>query len=231
MRKILTACTLSFLGSSVLSQPTENQLQPLQQEIRIPSITSRWKRPDDKDSPEITIEEIERCIGQNVNMQLEVRDVKQMQLQLEPERAELDKMNGELKLSATAIETSRTRLQEQIGRIQSESANLSSQLSIIDKKKNATPKSQAEVKAINALVASYNADVAQHNKRRGLLIKDQQTFNASVDKHNVGVTELSQRVVMFNKHNEDFQAMAAALTKKSEQFVSNCAGERQLKKS
>jgi chromosome segregation ATPase len=230
MRKILTACMLSLIGSPALCQPTDGQLQPLQQEIRIPSITSRWKRPDDKDSPEITIEEIERCIGQDVNMQNEVRNVKQQQLQLEPERAALDKGNGELKLSATAIETNRTSLQEQIDKIQSESANLSSQLSIIEKKKNATPKSQAEVKAINALVASYNADVARHNKRREYLIKDQQSFNASVEKHNAAVAELSQRVVVFNKHNDDFQDMAAALTKKSEQYVSSCAGERLLKK-
>jgi chromosome segregation ATPase len=213
-----------------LSQPTDTQIRNLQPEIRLPSITSRWKRPEDKDGAEITIEDLERCTGEDLGLRRELSEVKQQQLSLERERLEIENRNNELKQSVVAIEKNRAIIQEQNDRMKSESETLAIQARAIEKTRQSSRGIQVDIRAINSLIATYNADVARHNKRRATLIIDNGTFNKSVELYNVKSTDLSQQVLVFNKHNDAFQDVAAKITRKSDQYTANCAGKRILKK-
>jgi len=161
----------------------------------------------------------------------ELSEVKHAQRQLESERMELDKANDELKQSAMSIEAVRVNLKDQATRFQAEGASLDQRLSAIEKRKKSAPRDQADINAINALVGAYNADTARRNKWRISLLGSQDAFNKSLAAHNATVVELNEKVAVFNKHNNEFQRSAAALAKRSEQYMSSCTGEHVIRKS
>jgi chromosome segregation ATPase len=229
--KFLLICALVVANAPLRAESASPERPPLQPEIRLPSITSKWKRPGDKDLPEITLDELERCIGRDVGMQGELSEVKHAQRQLESERMELDKANDELKQSAMSIEAVRVNLKDQATRFQAEGASLDQRLSAIEKRKKSAPRDQADINAINALVGAYNADTARRNKWRISLLGSQDAFNKSLAAHNATVVELNEKVAVFNKHNNEFQRSAAALAKRSEQYMSSCTGEHVIRKS
>ena len=230
MRILFSAWLLLFTVAPTICQTITNQPPAFKPEIRIPSITPRWKREGDNESPEITIEEIERCIGQDVDMQHDLNLVKSKQAELEPERAEIERLSLGYKQRSSELESNRMKLQELSSRIETESVKLSQQLVALEKRKSTTPKSQAEVNAINAQVSSYNSDVVRFNKSRLNLLSDQDIFNGSVDIHNGTLTNFSQRVNSFNEKNGLFQVMVSNLNKKSEQHIANCSGEKLIRK-
>lgn len=230
MRKLLTTCAVLMAPTMGHSQPLDAQRHAVQPDIRLPAITSRWKRPGDKDGAEITLDEIERCIGQDVNMQRDVIEVKRHQAQLQIERAEVDNLDQDLKQRALAIDTHRANIEGQGKQFKADTEALSTQASAIEKRRTSPPRSQAEVNSMNALIAAHNLDAARLNKRRSSLIQDQGTFNQWVEMHNLKAAELGQMVRAFNEHHALFQSMAATLTRNADQYVAHCAGERLLKK-
>ena len=230
MRVLFSAWLLLFTVTPTICQSITNQSPAFKPEIRIPSITPRWKLEGDNESPEITIEEIERCIGQDVDMQHDLNLVKSKLAELEPERTEIEKLSLGYIQRSSELENNRTKLQELSSRIETESVKLSQQLMALEKRKSTTPKSQAERNAINAQVSSYNSDVVRFNKLRMNFLSDQDIFNGSVDIHNGTLANFSQRVNSFNDKSDLFQVMVSNLNKKSEQHIAHCSGERLIRK-
>jgi len=208
MRRVVDVLVFGVLYAPLLCQSTEPQRLPLQAEIRLPSITSRWKRAEDPEGPEITLDEIERCIGQDVDMRWRVNEVRHSQRQLESERPGIDKATAELKPAASAIEATQVALQEQTTRFHAQTQVLAQNLSNIEAKKRSLPRSQKEVDAINALVKAYNTDIARLNSWRIALLGQQLALNKTIETHNAKVGEVNQQAAAFNQRNNEFQKMA-----------------------
>lgn len=230
MRLLFAACSLFAFMTQVFAEPHEpqNQLRPL--EIRLPSITKRWKRPEGGEGPDITIDDIEQCMGQNVGMQWGVNELKQEQSQLEDEQAHLVKVHEALAQNSRSLEARQHALQERIDLFQTDSAGLARRILEIEKRKNAVSKTKPEIDKTNQLVAAYNVDVAKHNGLRPALLHDQEAFSQAVDGHNDDVAHANQMVAKFNERNGGFQGRAAELASKSAEYNASCAGERVLHK-
>jgi septal ring factor EnvC (AmiA/AmiB activator) len=199
-------------------------------EIRLPSITSYWKRQGETDAPEISFDEIERCMERDIGMRSRVANVKEQQHTLESERAELEKAVADLQRGAIALETHRVDLQDSISRFKNENSALHQQLAEIEKKKHPAPRTQREISAVNSLVNAYNREVGRANSRRGILLKEQDDFNQSVGRHNANVAALNQRADNFNELNDEFQNVVASLLTERDGYLANCTGTRLIRK-
>lgn len=230
MRKIFAGFALLTFGGMTLAQDLALPEQPLQPQIRLPAIKNRWKQAGDPSVPETTIEEIERCIGQDSAMLGKTGPLRERRQTMETEQAGLDKVNAELDESAANVGKWQAALQEKASRFRSASAQLEQQRAAIEKKRNIAPRNQAAVDAFNALVKSYNAELARNNEWRTQLLREQEAQSAALRKHNAAVSEANLNVVSFNERNEAFQKQLAALASQSASYMANCAGERALRK-
>lgn len=230
MRQLFVMGMLVVLATSVLAEPGEpaSPLSPL--EIRIPAITKKWKRPEGDNRPDITIDDIERCMGQDVSLQQEVQGLRQAQSQLESERAELSKANADLAQGAQALVTRRQAHQARVDQFHNDSASLARRLTDIEKRKAAPARTRQDVAQTNQLVAAYNEDAARLNGLRLVLMQEQDAFNRAVATHNEDVARINQLVARFNERNGAFQSRAADMASTSTAYNASCAGERVLRK-
>jgi chromosome segregation ATPase len=229
MCRFLIMLALWGLAHPLQAQTSEAPAPLRQPEIRLPAITSTWKRPGDATRPEISIEDIEQCMGQDLSLQGDINTIKQRQLALASERAAVAKQVDALSQNVSAVEASRKALQDKTDRFQAESSRLSQRASLIEKKKAAHPRTKAEVADVNGLIAEYNADVVAHNKWRITLQRDQDGFNQAVAAYNASVSQVNTGSASFNERNTLFQSLATELVRKSADYVSNCTGPRTLR--
>ncbi|WP_152606369.1 hypothetical protein [Aquabacterium sp. NJ1] len=235
MRRLFVMGVLFAIAIPVLAEPSASQSQLSPLEIRIPSITKKWKLLKGSNKPEITIGDIERCIGQDVSMQQEVRGLKLTQSQLESERDELNKANADLAQVAQAQEIRRQAHQARVDQFQADSANLAHRLSDIDKRKAAPAKTRQDLAQTNQLIAIYNADVTKLNGQRPALLEEQGAINQTVATLNEDVARTNQLVATFNERNGGFQSRAAMIASTSAAFHDNwrvsgwCANEAHLR--
>lgn len=169
-------------------------------------------------------------MGQDVAMQGEVIDLKRRQSLLQTEREEIERVSQGMKSRLEALEVRKAALEVDMVELSAEAKNLNQRASLISKKKGAVARSKAEVDKINSLVAAYNADATRHNLRRARLLRVQGDFNKSIEDHNTAVGRVRLDAEAFTAKNDEFRGRAMALTKKSEAFIANCAGERLIRK-
>lgn len=229
-RPLAMGAVLLSLATPLLAEPSEPPppLGPL--EIRIPSITRKWKTPAGSSQPDITIDDIERCMGQDVGLQSEIQGLKQEQAQLESEQARLTSMHEELAQRSQSLETRRQAHQLRVDQFQADSASLARHLADIEKRKAVPAKTKQDVAQINQLVAAYNADVSKLNGLRAALLKEQGAINQTVATHNEDVARSNLLVAQFKERNAGFQGRAGRIASTSAAFKNNCAGERVLRK-
>lgn len=230
VRKILVASMLFAIITSARSQANDEPPVLQQPQIRLPSITTKWKRPGESDGPEISIEELARCMGQDVSMQGEINELKLQQSRMKAGHATLFKGADVLSEDFKSLEASRKALKEQAERFQAQSTELRRQASFLDQKKSVANRTPSAVREINALVSAYNTAAAKHNKWRSALLKEQDNLGDAISAYNVRVAQLNQDALAFNQQNAEFQERAANLTGKSSEYVSQCSGERVLRK-
>lgn len=199
-------------------------------EIQVPSVTPRWKRPGDPEAREVSIDDVERCIGQDLSMRAEIEQVRQQQGALEAERTALGQRSSELGLTAKAISETHAALQARVQRLTADNESLRTRRELIDTKRASGVHSPDALKAFNAQVEAYNADLSQLRQRQALLQKEQDAFNQTVAAYNQDAARANETVARFNERKEAFQKQAADLARRSGAYAANCTGERVLRK-
>lgn len=216
-------------------QPPASASQPgaapaLQPVVRLPAITSRLRRHGAPEAPDITLDEIERCLGQDLAMQQEVHSARLRQQALSEERASLEQTSTALQGSLTELAQASEGLKAQSARWSDAHAGLQRQAEDIERKRVQRPQRQAEVDAFNALVKAHNSELERLREWRSRLLKDQAALEQRVVAHNARNTEANASVAAFNARHEAFQAETAALVARSGQTVAACGGTRTLRK-
>lgn len=204
---------------------------PSQPEVRLPAVTRKWKVDGQADAPEITIAEIDRCIGKDASLRQRAGEARQRQQRLDEERADLDKAGEELARGTAAIDAGRKALQDRSDKLKVQDADLARRASGIEKRKASGARTQAAIDDINSQVAAYNTDLAAYRKQRAGVLKEQGAFNQSVADHNAKVALVQPRIAAFNAANEEFQSLASDLAARAKEHVANCGGERTLRGS
>lgn len=230
----LVACTIDPSGLWAQTPPPQaQQTEPattLAAPIRLPSITHRWRRPDAPEAPDITLDEIERCMGEDIAQRNETQPLRMRQEALNTERASLDEDAAQIQSSRNDLDRHRSTLTQESERWEKLNESLRVQAMAIEKKRTVKPRHQADVDAFNAWVKSHNAEVARLQDWRARLLKDNTTFTQRVAQHNARNQAFNDRVGDFNVRNDAFQAAASAFTKRVEKILADCAGERILRK-
>lgn len=230
MRRTLVLLILCVSCLSVRGQSERPPVQTLEPDIRLPSISRQWRTPGAPEGPEITMEEMERCMGLDVELQRRVAAIRQLEQALEEERSGLESTNDQLKKRSAELSASRTQLQAQSDRLSAMGQALKRQSEDIDRRKRAKLTRQSEVDAINALVQTYNADVGQHNRVRTQWLEEHRQFSAGVDRYNVQASGLRGQVATFQEHVDAYQRQMSDFRQASQQQLSSCAGERVIRK-
>jgi chromosome segregation ATPase len=225
----LLLIALLVAPSMAMGQPNDPHGLVNSPDIELPSITSTWEKPGDKGRPEITIEDLERCMGDDVALQREVNQLKPRQAALKAERDELEKANQELSHENEVLQAKGVDLSAHAQDLEKQSDYLRKQEEEIKAKTASPAKTKAEWKSNQVLIDAYNANVSQFRNKRSSLLSEQETLNQSVSAHNMAVDQLNKRGDAYNASNDALMAQASALMDRSQSQLANCAGERTLR--
>lgn len=196
--------------------------------VRLPAIYHVWgNSPADK--PSITIEEIEKCMGQDNTLRQESELFK----------AEAKGMNDEITTSESLVkdnQAARVVLDNEATEIQSEKAQMQSRFEAIEKKKaefsvlTAKKVDAAKAKKINARIDQLNKDINQENAKSLVLNErirqfqlKQKIFNDDLGVLKIKLDKVNENTRLFNEKQKAFSNSLAA-------FRTQCEGERKLEK-
>lgn len=198
--------------------------------IRLPSITSRWRRKGEVEAPDISLDDIERCMGDDLSMQHQLRAFRSRHQALQAERSDLEQRSQALNTSLAAVQAEQQSFDAEAGRWKSANEALTQQSEAIERQRAGGLKKASDVAAFNALVKRHNAEVTRLRDWRPKLVGQQDKLRARVAIHNTNNTAYNDQVTAFNQRNEAYQAEAAVFMQASENVVSQCAGPRTLRK-
>ncbi|MGB9129581.1 MAG: hypothetical protein WCB97_08025 [Thiobacillus sp.] len=202
-----------------------------QQAVRLPGIVHKWRQPgDDSKLPDITIEEIARCMGSDMNLRSRVAELQRRQTQLEEDVGPIKAQSEVMGLASATIAEEKLALQRAAEIFKREDQELVNRRSRIEKYKSEKIVSVAKLEKVNASIAAYNADVAANNRRREKLIASEKLLNERVEAHNRVVRDANERVAEFSKRNDEFRLDTLRFEQDIARFKAGCSGERELKK-
>jgi len=198
--------------------------------LRLPGIIHKWTPGAQTDGPEISIEEIGRCMGVDLSLQTRVADLQKEQETLEQTRTQVEALAPPIQAESTLLAAENLRLDTMSKQVKAASEDLDRRQAAMSA---ARPKAKAtaeEVRRFNADVEVYNADAAAHNKRVAGLKEEMSKLRPRIDSFNAAAAELNTRVDAFNARNNDFQLAAKRFNDEIAGYANRCAGERTLKK-
>ena len=244
-RGLAAALACAMLGTVEAAPPTPAAAPPtaptapaaqttdlpaMQPVVRLPSITSRLRRPGAPEAPDITLDDIERCLGQDMAMQHDVHAARQRQQALTEERASIEQASSNLLAAMAELEKVGEGMKAQSARWSEANSALQRQAEDIERKRLQGLRQPADVNAFNALVKAHNAELERLREWRARLLKEHTAFEQRVVVHNARNADANASVAAFNVRNDAFQADAAALAARSGQAVAECGGTRTLRK-
>nr|WP_315193225.1 hypothetical protein [uncultured Aquabacterium sp.] len=247
-RGLATALACAMLGTVEAAPPTPAAAPPtaptapaapaaqttdlpaMQPVVRLPSITSRFRRPGAPEAPDITLDDIERCLGQDMAMQQDVHATRQRQQALTEERASIEQASNTLQAAMAELEKVGEGMKVQSARWSEANTALQRQGEDIERKRLQGLRQPADVNAFNALVKAHNAELERLREWRARLLKEHTAFEQGVVAHNARNADANASVAAFNVRNDAFRADAAALAARSGQAVAECGGTRTLRK-
>lgn len=175
-RALTAALTTALLGTSVATPSAPPSAAPaaqaaaqpgapiaIQPVVRLPAITSRLRRPGAPEAPDITLDDIERCLGQDMAMQQDVHAARQRQQALTQERASLEQVSNTLHAAMAELEKASEAMKAQSARWSEANTALQRQAEDLERKRLQRPQRPADVTAFNAL-----GSVARMPRRRGI---------------------------------------------------------------
>lgn len=196
--------------------------------VRLPAIYHVWGASTEG-KPSITIEEIEKCMGQDSKIRQSDERFK----------VETKSMNDEILVAESLVkdhEAARLTLDNEAATIQTEKEQMNSRFEAFEKKKTEfsalTSKKMdaATAKKINAQIEQLNQDIKQQNARalalNGRILQFQQkqkSFNDDLEVLKVKLEKVNENTKQFNERQKAFSDSLIA-------FRAQCEGERRLEK-
>lgn len=198
--------------------------------VRIPAILHFWKEPtEDQKVRTMSIEEISRCMGRELNLESQVNGLKQRNAELETEHAQLEQETIALEASRRTLDARIRELDEFSEARKRSSAELQQRRSALERNAK-NPLTEHESKELNASATKFNLSVQEHNKRTMSLRKDTEEFQKSVNAYNERSYALDQKVQHFNERNTTFSKVANRFNDEAKRYADKCTGERLVRK-
>lgn len=198
--------------------------------IRIPAIIRGWKKPADGSLPEITIEEIDQCVGQDHGLQGRYQAIKQRKAQFETERAEVMDRPAELEKTSEDIKARRKVVEDTAVHLAQVSSELARRRTAIEQARAQHPKG-IELKALGALIDAYNRDANNNNRRLVDMKRDVRQLQDKVDAYNQDVAQHNERIDAFNGRMQSYRQDSTAYNEEVSAYRAKCEGERTVKKA
>lgn len=200
--------------------------------VKLPGIYSVWKgnQPDDTDKPSITLEELQKCMSNDMRFQQQYESFKSESAAVDNEitNAEVLVKDSQqarqlLETEASAINLEKEKLNnraEELNRRRSEFSEMTS--------KKVDP---ATAKKINAQIDQFNKDINNQNAN-SLVIKErvdqflvkQKNFNDSLASLKMKLDQVNEKTAKFNEKKKQIDSLVVTHRDK-------CEGERKLDKS
>jgi chromosome segregation ATPase len=197
--------------------------------IVLPGIFTRWKLPGEADKPEISIEEIGRCMGAGQS----VRELREF---LTREGEPLERESGELKQQAAAlkeagdrIDVDKAALAESLRAFGVQNADLERRRAEIEKARKSA-KAPSDAKALNELIARFNKDLEGLQRRKPQIDTVVASINERIVAFNASIVASNERVAAFNLQLGGYRAKADEFDRFLVGYKERCAGERRLVK-
>lgn len=196
--------------------------------VRLPAIYHVWG-DSLVDKPSITIEEIEKCMGQDNTLRQEDEHFK----------VEAKLMNEETTKAESLVkdnQAARLVLDNEASAIQAEKLLMDNRFGEIDRKKAefaamTTKKvDSATAKKLNAQIDQLNRDIKQQNASALVLNERIRLFQQKQDLFNNDLTALKSKLEKVNENTQQFNIRQKAFNDKVLAFRAQCEGERRLEK-
>lgn len=196
--------------------------------VRLPAIYHVWG-DSLADKPSITIEEIEKCMGEDNTLRQEDERFK----------VEAKSMNEETAKAESLVkdnQAARLVLDNEASAIQAEKLLMDNRFGEIDRKKAefaamTTKKvDAATAKKLNAQIDQLNKDIKQQNANALVLNERIRQFQQKQTLFNNDLTVLKSKLEKVNENTQQFNVRQKAFNDKVLAFRSQCEGERRLEK-
>jgi chromosome segregation ATPase len=216
----ISATLLSFEASGASDIPSS---------IRLPGIYSSWKTEGSDDKPEITMDEIERCVGKDVKIRQQYDGFNTESVRLEKAAGELEQLTKGINVEREAIENEAKTLNTDTEAINIRTAKFDKQNNeLVDLTKK---KMSAEAaKSANARIDAHNAQVKAHNADLMLLKERVRLFQEKQQRFNTRLMPIKEKLESFNALAEEFKVRKMEFDDLLLSYKSNCIGERNIVK-
>ncbi|MDI1363186.1 hypothetical protein [Methylotenera sp.] len=224
-----TANILNIFASLISSYSISGVCEDLpSSSVRLPGIYHILKE-DAQNKPTITIEEIEKCMGQDNNIRQKY-DYFQSETKL---------INDEVMVVENQVkenDSARLIIEKEVTVLNAETAQMNSRGEVLDKKKleltaltskkvdsAAAKKINSQIDQFNKEVKLQNADSSALNERIRLFKEKQKIFNESLTPLKLKLEYLNDKTTQFNNRKKSFNDTLMTYSEK-------CTGERRLEK-
>jgi chromosome segregation ATPase len=221
---LLMLCLLAPLGAR------GQTATPPAEALRIPGIHKLWGKPEDMPKAEATIEDLERCAGEDLALRQQLASLKTRRAELDAQRQGFAADEDAVQRSGKALDTARQALNDQTSayeRSQQDKARRRAELGPLTSRPASSPE---EARRVQDLVQRFNNDLRAMDGRRQALLAQQKSFNQQVGTHNALVNALQERTTPWDTRRQAWITDMKATNERAASMHAQCAGERLLVK-
>lgn len=230
MKKTITqqTFTISFvylISTYSMSGVCEDLPSP---SVRLPGIYHIWKE-DAQSKPTITIEEIEKCMGQDNNIRQKYDNF----------QSGTKLINDEVMVAEGVVkenENARLLIEKEATMLNAETGQMNNRTEVLDKKKlefsalTSKKVDSATAKRINAQIDQFNKEVKQQNADSSALNERIRQFKEKQNIYNESLMQLKLKLEHLNDKTTQFNDRKKSFNDTLMTYREKCEGERRLEK-
>lgn len=198
--------------------------------IRLPAMTRYWKSDDSTNMPAISMEEIDKCIGNDVNIRKQFNAYQEASEKIDAESKELEKQINSLTAEREAIQAEGALVDAEIVKMNDKNAQIDNERVQVaalssNKKMDATASKNANLK-INAFNNKVNQLNVEHKLLKGriqMLMDRQKKFTQITN-------PIKEKSDIFNEKLTQFKVQQAEFEKMIISSKESCSGPREVVK-
>lgn len=179
-----------------------------------------------KELPRLDKRDFGRCLSTNFSLVAEYQQLQKQRDGLDAEAKEIGEVSQKLGEVNRLLLREQDELSREISEFQVKSTDLSQRRIVIEKKRPNKPLPPAEAKRFNIEVEEFNSGIKRAEKQRLALASVLPDFNVRVERYNLNVGHLNERISLYRGSLERF-GISLKKTNETIQFhEANCAGKR-----
>jgi chromosome segregation ATPase len=179
-----------------------------------------------KELPRLDKRDFGRCLSTNFSLLAEYQQLQKQRDGLDAESKEIGEGSRKLGEANRLLLQEQDELSREISGLQAKSADLSQRRATIEKKRPNNPLPPAEAKRFNVEVESFNSDIKRVEKQRLALAGVLPDFNARLERYNLNVGHLNERISLYRASVERFEISLKKTNDTIQFHEANCAGKR-----